>query len=244
MPIPQASIIFASRLSLPLAVALCLAGCTVEPSPQDLAYDGIDSADDDGASEGGTDEPEGFGGNHAVDGLVSDFDPAQSCVDCYPYYTFECNAGGWPFACPPWTWTLAPSGPNCATCVEYVCGVVPAVGQVGASPEQVSVAGATACTTIDWSSCTDSQVYVSHNGAPETLFAQGTSGTQAACWIQPNNSYEFCLYEGTGHTNQLDCVTVQGVPADPPGDPCSSCPSGQSCHCEPGVCYPNNLACQ
>lgn len=30
--------------------------------------------------------------------------------------------------------------------------------------------------------------------------------------------------------------------ADPP-NPCSQCPAGQSCHCEPFVCMPNGVAC-
>lgn len=29
-----------------------------------------------------------------------------------------------------------------------------------------------------------------------------------------------------------------------PPNPCSSCPAGQSCHCEPFVCVPNGVACQ
>lgn len=31
--------------------------------------------------------------------------------------------------------------------------------------------------------------------------------------------------------------------AGPGGNPCDSCPSGQSCHCEPFLCWPNNAAC-
>ena len=52
------------------------------------------------------------------------------------------------------------------------------------------------------------QVWVSMNGAPDILFAEGISGSQVANWIQTGASYAFKLYAGTTHSQLVNSVTV------------------------------------
>ncbi|MCH9686975.1 MAG: hypothetical protein K0V04_36405 [Deltaproteobacteria bacterium] len=236
-----------ARLPFAALAALSLAaGCVGAPTDSlDLEFtDASDEVDDEADADAPQTNPDGQPSLSVNDELVSEGDPAAACTSCAYDFFFSCGNTSWQYACPANALTVGPIGDFCAECATLVCQFSPATGEVDASPQQVPVANATACTTIEWDSCTNAQVWVSHNGAAETLFAQGVSGTQDACWIQANHDYQFCLYEGTDHSNQLDCVTVQGYPADPPPDPCNSCPFGQSCHCEPGVCYPNNQPCQ
>ena len=63
-------------------------------------------------------------------------------------------------------------------------------------------------TEITW--VTDEKepdVYYKTNGANETLFASGKTGTKVASFIKLNNSYEFCLWSNN-HKNKLACTTV------------------------------------
>jgi len=244
-------VVLGHRISqLPAWVAgalLAFGGCSAESTNIDPleAGTGSDEVEEDSGevTDGDTD---GLGFDETLDEFVSEVDPAEACVSCGLQYYFSCSSDGWALACPPGSYNLGPIDAFCASCADTICLPTPASGTVDASPEQVDVVDTLGCTSIQWDSCGQAQVWVSHNGAPETLFAQDSSGSQNACWIQAGHDYEFCLYEGLGHSNQLDCVTVQGVqvdPPDPPGNPCNSCPSGQSCHCEPFVCWPNNLQC-
>lgn len=90
-----------------------------------------------------------------------------------------------------------------------------ATGSISASPVAPVATGATTTTTITWSSSgtSNAQVWVSLDGAPETLFASGASGSAMAPWIVPGHDYRFRLYQGTEHTVPLASVTVLGVPA-------------------------------
>jgi hypothetical protein len=51
-------------------------------------------------------------------------------------------------------------------------------------------------TKISWAILAggDAEVYVSHNGGPEKLFARGASGTVEVNWIVTGSSYDFRLY--------------------------------------------------
>lgn len=239
-----------SRFTTPLLLSvavLAVSGCDepIDHESELLADAGDVIEDSDGSDD---EDPTGETGDAAefptdADQLVSEDDPAASCVDCGWNNFYACSSLGWQYACPPGSFALHSTGPTCAVCAETVCYPVPASGNVDASPTTVQVSGATGCTNISWSSCRTAQVWVSHNGAAETLFAQGKSGNQSACWIQPGHTYDFCVYEGTEHANQLDCVTVTGEAAGPAPDPCDVCAPGRSCHCEPGVCWPDHLAC-
>ncbi|HYU18952.1 MAG TPA: YfhO family protein [Chloroflexota bacterium] len=70
-------------------------------------------------------------------------------------------------------------------------------------------------TTISWSTPDGSvgQVWVSEDGKPETLFAQGADGKQAAPWIGPSSIYEFRLYAGRDRATLLDTIAVMRVAA-------------------------------
>src|SRR5215204_615442 len=52
------------------------------------------------------------------------------------------------------------------------------------------------------------QVYLSVDGGPEVLFAQGATGEKDAPWIRPRVTYVFRLYAGRTHATLLDSVTV------------------------------------
>ena len=68
----------------------------------------------------------------------------------------------------------------------------------------------TGTTTIKWSSFVASRVFVSKDGAAETLFASGSSGQKQATVTAPA-VYVYRLYEGTADKNVLlKSVTVRG----------------------------------
>jgi hypothetical protein len=100
-----------------------------------------------------------------------------------------------------------------------------ATGAISGSPNPCSIpSGQINCTsTITWSSqsTTQVQVWISHNGLPETNYAtSGTGGpfSQAATWIQAGHSYVFSLYDySTGSRgSKLSSVSVTGTNAPPP----------------------------
>lgn len=68
-------------------------------------------------------------------------------------------------------------------------------------------------TTLAWATADGSigQLYVSQNGAPEQLVAQGSSGPTTVSWLQPGSLYTFSLYAGTDHSQRLAQTTI-GVP--------------------------------
>lgn len=116
-------------------------------------------------------------------------------------------------------------------------------GTVSARPQRVSVpASGLGITTICYSSSVDwSQVFVSENGASDHLFMmEQHQGCSAAPWIQVGHTYDFRVYAGTQHGQILANVTVVGVLADGPPDPCSQCPSGTSCRCGSETCERDN----
>jgi hypothetical protein len=95
-----------------------------------------------------------------------------------------------------------------------VLGAQSTGGAIGATPSLLSLApGTLGSTTIDWGTLSniDAQVWVSMDGAAETLFAHSPQGPQSADWIQLGHVYAFTLYAGTGHAQALARVTVFGV---------------------------------
>jgi len=167
-----------------------------------------------------------------------------TCPQCWQESMYVC---GYPtFSCPFGWYNYFPPATGCGWCYRNACTSVPLTGSISANPTTVNIntGSSTGCTNISWNAaCGTAQVYVSHNGGGETLFAQDRSGTQGACWIQPGSQYDFCLYEGTSHSNNLGCVRVVGVDAGPAPDPCDSCNPGTSCFCGDGVCRSNNTYC-
>ncbi|HVG62938.1 MAG TPA: hypothetical protein VNA24_30520 [Hyalangium sp.] len=134
------------------------------------------------------------------------------------------------------------SQPNATECIYS-----PPWGSITANPAQVSIPlGSLGTTTI----CTNANVYntevwVSMDGGPETLFASHSlSGCASAPWIQIGHSYQFNLYVGSGRLLHLDSVTVTGIQGAPPqGGPCDSCPGNTSCFCGDNVCRSPNEMC-
>jgi hypothetical protein len=85
-----------------------------------------------------------------------------------------------------------------------------ATGPLRAEPNPVPASDGAGNTTINWqtSDGTIGEVYVSMDGASETLFARGSSGPATAPWIAANSTYEFRLYQGTDHKTLLGRVIV------------------------------------
>jgi hypothetical protein len=77
-------------------------------------------------------------------------------------------------------------------------------------PEQLGRA------TITWTAdgVETAQIYVSLNGADETLFAGGPAGRQDAPWIQAGATYEFKMYKGLEHKELLGTVTIKTPPPE------------------------------
>ena len=76
---------------------------------------------------------------------------------------------------------------------------------ISTNPPTTTVAPALGTTLVSWNTNngTVGQVYVSINGEQEVLFAEGTSGSQSAPWLQQYKLYTFKLYQGTAHTEVL-----------------------------------------
>ena len=83
---------------------------------------------------------------------------------------------------------------------------------ITASPNPVTTGEGPGTTTITWNTGdgTTGQVYVSEDGAPETLFTAGPPGSAPAPWIQAGKTFEFRLYAGTEHTKVLAKTQVTG----------------------------------
>ena len=83
---------------------------------------------------------------------------------------------------------------------------------ITASPNPVTTGEGSSTTTITWNTGDGiaGQVYVSEDGAPETLFTEGPTGSAPAPWIKPGKTFEFRLYAGTEHTTVLAKIQVTG----------------------------------
>jgi len=89
----------------------------------------------------------------------------------------------------------------------------PAPGAViTASPNPVTTGEGSGTTTITWDTGdgTAGQVYVSEDGAAETLFTAGPKGSAPAPWIRAGKTFEFRLYAGTEHAKMLAKTQVTG----------------------------------
>ncbi|MCP3139741.1 hypothetical protein [Pyxidicoccus xibeiensis] len=144
-------------------------------------------------------------------------------------------------------------GYSCDWGHNYVeCTPVQASGSISANPTTVSInlnQTSTGTTEICWDvdNVSTGEVWVSMNGAPESLFASGSSGCQYASWIQAGSTYSFNLYAGSSHSNLLGSagVTGSGYYGPPPEEPIcnpATCPSGSDCRCG-DVCWPRNREC-
>src|SRR4029077_5752912 len=88
-----------------------------------------------------------------------------------------------------------------------------AAATITASPNPVTTAEGPGTTTITWNtgdSTTTGQVYVSEDGGPEKLWAEASTGSGSAPWIQAGKTFEFRLYAGTEHAKVLAKIQVTG----------------------------------
>lgn len=83
---------------------------------------------------------------------------------------------------------------------------------ITASPNPVTTGEGSGTATITWNTGdgTTGQVYVSEDGAPETLFAAAPTGSEPAPWIRAGKTFEFRLYAGTEHAKVLAKTQVTG----------------------------------
>jgi hypothetical protein len=84
---------------------------------------------------------------------------------------------------------------------------------IKANPNPVATGEGPGKTTISWDTSGKAswgQIYVSPDGKPEKLFAEGERGSKEAPWIQASMTYEFRFYAGTERKTLLDSVEVKG----------------------------------
>jgi hypothetical protein len=83
---------------------------------------------------------------------------------------------------------------------------------ITASPNPVTTGEGPGTTAITWNTGDGAtgQVYVSEDGGPERLFADGSTGSAPAAWIQAGKTFEFRLYAGTEHAKVLAKTQVTG----------------------------------
>jgi len=94
-----------------------------------------------------------------------------------------------------------------------VLGVAPSSGTITSTPFVVRAPyNSTGTAVLTWATqgFGTAEVWLSMDGAPETLFARADSGTQSAPWILSGHDYRFNLYAGTSHSQLLDSVRVYG----------------------------------
>jgi hypothetical protein len=87
-----------------------------------------------------------------------------------------------------------------------------AAATITASPNPVTLGEGPGTTTITWNTGdgTMGQVYVSEEGAPEAIFAEGSTGSAPAPWIVAGKTFKFRLYAGTEHAKALAEIQVTG----------------------------------
>lgn len=85
-------------------------------------------------------------------------------------------------------------------------------GNLEATPNPVLMTGSIGSTTVSWDTGDGSvgQIFVSEDGAPERLFAEGPEGTHLVPWIRRGSRYSFRLYEGKERARMLHVLTVAG----------------------------------
>ncbi|HEX8501933.1 MAG TPA: hypothetical protein VF659_15225 [Pyrinomonadaceae bacterium] len=79
-------------------------------------------------------------------------------------------------------------------------------GSLKADPNPVPAGPDNGKTKITWTTKGNKgvvKVYVSENGQPETLFAQGSEGSVDVPWIGAGAVYEFRLYDEQGSSRKL-----------------------------------------
>ncbi len=85
--------------------------------------------------------------------------------------------------------------------------------RITAVPNPVAIQSDRGMITLSWNTGDGSigQVYVSQDGGQEQLVKEGAEGSGDINWIQPGSVYEFRLYAGREHKQNLAIVTVRAV---------------------------------
>ncbi|RAS66058.1 hypothetical protein C8D87_104609 [Lentzea atacamensis] len=100
-------------------------------------------------------------------------------------------------------------GPNFATVLGTTSSTGRLPGRLSADRTHLALApGTTGTIDLSWATeLSDAQVWVSHNGNPQKLYAQGPSGTGRITWISRGTTV-FTLWSGTGQEHLLDTLVV------------------------------------
>src|SRR5262249_38012026 len=109
--------------------------------------------------------------------------------------------------------TLRPAGRAATPTAEAATRAYDGVARLTASPNPVifkpEQVNGVESSTIAWSTGRPDvgQIWVSMDGKPEKLFVEGPEGTADANWIRPGSTYDFRLYAGEDHSQQLASLT-------------------------------------
>lgn len=100
-------------------------------------------------------------------------------------------------------------GPNFGTVLATTSSKATLPGQLSASRTHLALApGATGEIDLNWATTlSDAQVWVSHNGGAQKLYAQGPSGQGHLTWISRGTTV-FTLWSGTAQEHLLDTLVV------------------------------------
>lgn len=100
-------------------------------------------------------------------------------------------------------------GPNFGTVLGTAASTGRAPGRLSADRTHLALApGTTGTIDLSWATAlSDAQVWVSHNGNPQKLYAQGPSGTGRITWISRGTTV-FTLWSGTTQEHLLDTLVV------------------------------------
>ncbi|WP_156213344.1 hypothetical protein [Lentzea aerocolonigenes] len=120
------------------------------------------------------------------------------------------GSASWPYLYAGTTTTFElRGGPNFATILATANSRAKLPGQLSASRTHLALApGATGEIDLNWvTTLSDAQVWVSHNGNPQKLYAQGPSGKGHITWISRGTTV-FTLWSGTTQEHLLDTLVV------------------------------------
>jgi len=97
------------------------------------------------------------------------------------------------------------AGPETTAATTIEVSAVERTSTIVAEPNPVASGPALGRTRISWATPAgaDAEVYVSRDGGPEYLFAQGPVGSAEVNWIAAGSRYEFRLYTKNGGTRRL-----------------------------------------
>ncbi|MFS8097803.1 hypothetical protein LFM09_11745 [Lentzea alba] len=120
------------------------------------------------------------------------------------------GSAAWPYLHAETTTTFElRGGPNFGTVLGTTSSTGRLPGRLSADRTHLALApGTTGTIDLTWATkLGDAQVWVSHNGNPQKLYAQGPSGTGRITWISRGTTV-FTLWSGTAQEHLLDTLVV------------------------------------